>query len=144
MKTKTQKIYIADDGKEFTTQIECENYEAKLKEEEKTTSYWKIVNLPDLTEGRGHYGLIYVKVRVGQYDSPKLMLEDFCYRTFGRPVAFIQGCSPIENWYIQQIDKAKWLEGGEIKVGDYLYKSKTITLKMGAREEGLIIESGLI
>lgn len=139
MKTKTKEIYIADDGKEFTSEIECANYELVLKEEEKTTSYWQIVNKPDLTEGRGHYGLIFAKVRVGQhYDSPKLMLEDYCYRNFGRPVSFIQGHSPIENWMISKIDKKKWVDGGSISVGSYSYKGTYLDLVMGERETGLI------
>lgn len=109
----------------------------KKREEEKTVTYWRIINEPDLTEGRGHYGSIYVKVKVPQYTDPKLMLEDYCYRTFGRPVAFVQGCAPISNWSIHEIDRVKWLEGGEIRVGDYSYKSAKLELKMGAREEGL-------
>jgi hypothetical protein len=93
MKTKTQKIYIAEDGKEFIDKTECEKYEVKLKEDEKTVTFWQIVNQPDLTEGRGYYGLIYAKVKVGEHDSPIIFLQDYCVRTFGRPIAFVQG-----NW----------------------------------------------
>jgi len=138
MKTKNQKIYISDDGKEFVSAVECEKYEAQLKEDEKTTSYWKIVNSPDLTEGRGHYGLIFVKVKVGQYDDPQLFLSDYCYRKFGRPIAFVQGCSSITNWVIYKIDKEKYLTGGQIKVGDYSYDGKKLSLYLGNGESGLI------
>lgn len=90
MKTKTQEIYVADDGKEFTTAVECEKYEAMLKEETKTTSYWRVVYKPDLTEGRGFYGLMYVKIsKIAPHEDPKVWLMDYCFRTIGRPIAFV-------------------------------------------------------
>jgi hypothetical protein len=138
MKTKTQKIYIAEDGKEFIDKVECEKHDSKLKEEEKTVTFWQIVNQPDLTEGRGHYGLIYVKVKVGEYDSPLIFLQDYCVRTFGRPIAFVQGCSPMTNWIITQSDKFKYYAGGKISVGDYSYPSKSLDLVLGPGESGLI------
>jgi len=138
MKKINKKIFVADDGKEFMTQIECENYEAKLKEEEKNTSYWQIICNPDLTEGRGHYGLIFARIKVDGYTNPKLMLSDYCYRTIGRPVAFVQGCAPIANWHISEIDKFQYFSGGKTKVGDYSYPSKSLDLIQGTQTEGLI------
>lgn len=140
MKTKTQKIYIADDGKEFTSEIDCKKYEEQMRKEEKTTSYWQIVNQPDLTERRGHYGLIIAKVQVGEYDDPEILLEDYCFRTFGRPIAFAQGCSPIFNWRILKVDIKKWNEPGKIRVGDYSYDGQKIWLVMGERESGLVVK----
>lgn len=140
MKTKTQKIYIAEDGTEFFSQTDCEKHEEKLKHEEKTTSYWQIIHKPDLTEGRGYYGLIYAKVRVGEYQDPEMLLQDYCFRTFGRLVAFAQGCSPMSNWWIEKSDFKKYKQGDKIKVGDYSYDSTNIDLVMGRGESGLILK----
>lgn len=138
MKVKTKKVYIAEDGTEFNSDSECIAHELKLKEEEKNTSYWKIINQPDLTEGRGWYGLKFVKVKVPDYVSSRNMLEDYCFRTYGRPVAFVQGCAPVSNWEIFLVDREQFLKGGKISVGDYSYEGTFLDLIMGEKEQGLI------
>jgi hypothetical protein len=139
MKTKKSTIYVAEDGKEFTILRDCELHEAMLKEEEKTTSYWRVVYKPDLTEGRGFYGLMYVKIsKIAPHEDPKVWLADYCFRTIGRPIAFIQGCSSINNWEIQQSTRELYLKGGKISVGDYSYDSTSLDLIAGEREVGLI------
>ena len=141
MRTITQKVYIAEDGKEFTSKEQCLLYEEKIKSDEKNNTYWKIIHQPDLTEGRGHYGLIFVRVKKCDHIGVKIMLEDYCYRTFGRPVAFVQGCAAIENWRILESNRDVYVAGGKIKVGDYSYDSKRIELAFGEKESGLVIIS---
>lgn len=141
MRTITQKVYIAEDGKEFTSKEQCLIHEEKIKIEEKYTTYWKIIHKPDLTEGRGHYGLIFVKVKQCECINTRIMIEDYCHRTFGRPVAFVQGRSAIENWRILESNKDAYIAGGEIKVGDYTYKGKRLDLTLGVGDSGLTIIS---
>lgn len=141
MRTITQKVYIAEDGKEFTTEIACKAYEAQLEADEKDNTYWRVIHKPDLTEGRGHYGLIFVKVKQCECINTRIMIEDYCHRTFGRPVAFVQGRSAIENWRILESNKDAYIAGGEIKVGDYTYKGKRLDLTLGIGDSGLTIIS---
>lgn len=54
MKTKNSTIYIAEDGKEFTDEKSCLDYEKKFNEELAKATYWHVVHGPDLTEGRGN------------------------------------------------------------------------------------------
>ena len=141
MRTITQKVYIAEDGKEFTTEFACKAYEAQLKADEKDNTYWKIIYQPDLTEGRGHYGLFFVRVKKCEHIRARVMLEDYCYRILGRPVAFVQGCAAIENWRIFESNREAYVAGGKIKVGDYSYDGERIELALGEKESGLIIIS---
>lgn len=140
MKTKNSTIYIAEDGKEFTDLISCLNYEKKVSEELIKTTYWHVIHGPDLTEGRGYYGLTYIKVVKSSYPETKDFVEDFCYRTYGRKIAFVQGCSPMVNWVLSESNREKFLKkDSSISVGDYRYPAKHLKLVYGDREDGLII-----
>jgi hypothetical protein len=140
MKVKETKVYIADDGKTFTDEVDCILYEKKLEEERANTTYWQVVHTPDLTEGRGYYGLTFLKVKKVKYISMRKLVEDFCYRTLGRPMAFVMGCSLMENWILTESTETDFnKKDGHISVGDYSYAAKYMKLELGSREEGLIV-----
>ena len=67
---------------------------------------------PDLTKGRGWYRFSYLKVYTN-VGCDQALVEDWCYRTFGRKIAFVQGCSPVENWRISKIDEKTYRNASE-------------------------------
>ncbi|CUJ01638.1 hypothetical protein [Achromobacter aegrifaciens] len=139
MKPINKLIYQADDGKIFQTAGECEKYEADIAARAKRTSYWRVSHNPDLTEGRGMYGSISLEVYGPDY-SADLWVRDWCFRTFGRPIAFVQGVSPMSNWTATQIDREAFMRGGEGRVGDSRTPGTRKRLVCGPRETGLIEE----
>ena len=140
MKTKNSTIYIAEDGKEFTDEKSCLDYEKKVADELENTTFWEVVHQPDLTEGRGYYGLTYLKVKKSSYPKTKDFVEDFCYRTYGRKITFVQGCSPMVNWTLSESSREKFFKKNKsISVGDYSYPAKHLDLVRGDREDGLTV-----
>lgn len=137
MKPVNKLVYQADDGTIFQTAGECEKYEADIAERAKRTSYWRVSHNPDLTEGRGMYGALFLEVYGPEYDA-SLWVNDWCYRTFGRPVAFVMGCSPINNWDASRIDREKFLRGGQGMVGDSRTPGTWKRLVCGPGETGLV------
>lgn len=96
--TETITKYEAEDGSVHDTEKACLEHEANLKK----VTYWVICHSPDLTEGRGMQRMTFLKVFTpfGSSDA-KMWVEDYCFRTFGRPVAFAQGVSACPNWSLQ-------------------------------------------
>lgn len=105
MRIEQKLVFIADDGQEFTDENACEAYEAEQKRLADTTSYWSVIHNPDLTEGRGHYAVTKVKCVGPQKHEVRMFMEDWCYRTMGRPVAFVQGAAPVANWRLTESKK---------------------------------------
>lgn len=118
MQTTTQEVFIADDGKVFTNKGECEHYEAEYKRLEAATHYWQVIHSPDLTEGRGMFGLSLFKfVYFGRFAEEHM--QDFCHKRYGPRVEYVQGASEIMNWSLRKIDKAQYeRQGQEARVGD--------------------------
>lgn len=139
MRKERKTFYIANDGTPFENQAGCEAYEKKQAEIEANTSYWQVTHGPDLCEGRGYCGLLLIQCYVTGYLNLENLILDFCFRKFGRPVAFVQGVAPMENWIVRRTDRKKYLEPNvKIRVGDYDYPAKRIKLVMGEKEDGLI------
>lgn len=143
--TSTVTTYVADDGTSFFTEKECLAHEAKVREEEKNTSYWRVVASPDLTEGRGYSELRILKVQADIYGPVQSLVEDWCFRTYGRPVAFVMGVAPITSWFVKQADKAAWFDAGKerpndyVSIGDYKTRARQLQLVMGEGERGLAL-----
>ena len=137
MQTITKEIYKTDDGKVFESKKEAENYERKLKEEEAKTSYWKITYKPDLTEGRGYYGGIYVKIVGGKQTYHNLYLETYCFEKIGGKVALVQGCSAMPNWSIREINVDSFNQKRKHSVGDYSYEPETLEFEVEWKKETL-------
>lgn len=136
MKTITKTVFVADDGTEFASEKACREHEERVAREEAETSYWRVICKPDLTEGRGYYRSLYLKV-VGVRYEPEAWVEDWCHRTLGRPLAFVQGVAPMRSWSVSEITKESFSEPGGVQVGDYRYEPEILVLTPGEREIGL-------
>lgn len=140
MKRVNRTVYEADDGKVFEDEVSCTTYEAQIREREKRTTYWRVTHKPDLTEGRGHYGCTFLEVYGPEWAQQDLV-EDYCFRTYGRPVAFVMGVSPMRNWYLGKLTRDQFIkEMPEGRVGDYSHKGERVQLVMGEGEKGLIVK----
>ena len=115
------KKYIADDGTSFDNEKDCENYEKTV------WNYYLITASPDLTEGRGYYKTHLVKV-AGHKDLALCKVQDWCFKTYGPPLAYVQGVSEIPNWIIHESTALLYKRGTCSYVGDYQYSSTQITL----------------
>lgn len=126
--------YKATDGTMHDSKAECVQYEADLKR----VTYWMVRHSPDLTEGRGTQCSTGLKVFTpyGESDA-RMWVDDYCYRTFGRPVAFIQGVSPCPSWTVAPIDKDRY-ERQEKSASTSQYKQEKVeVLRLKGREQGL-------
>lgn len=141
MKEIVKTVYQADDGTLFETERECEQYEVKLKEREKLTTYWCVVTSPDLTEGRGWYKRILVELYGVRKEYAQLYMQDWCHRTQGRPISFVQGVAPMSRWMLSLVDRDVYRRARPIAVGDYSYDAEQIRLVVGPGDEGLVEES---
>ena len=134
MTTKIQvDAYQALDGTVFLDKEKCEHYDRDIRE----TKLYKLFHNPDLTEGRGYYGLTYVTVK-GR--PPTCMLEDWVYENVGARTDFIMGVQPTDAWYLVQVsdplEHTKSSEG--VRGGTY----SELTLKWNRGSKGLVKVSG--
>lgn len=142
MRTEHKEIYIAEDGTVFQSKSECLKYEADIEKQQKVTTYWRIAYNPDLTEGRGWSGVMYVECVGPEYDA-ELWMRDWCHRTIGRPLAFVQGCVAMDNWRLIPVTRQEFMKPKPIGIGDSLFKPETKRLVVGPKEEGLV-DPGLL
>ena len=144
MKPITQTTYASDDGQIFPTELECLAHEKTIQEREEKTRYMAVTHSPDTTEGRCWYGLTYLRIYFEDSYCLDGLITDYCYRTFGRPIQFIQGVQPMTSWLLRTVDLQAWRQAvkGELhtSVGDYHYPAKTVTLIRGERDLGLVEE----
>ena len=143
MRKENKTVFIADDGEIFDNEKACVEHENMVKEEAEKWSLWLVVHGPDLNEGRGHYGRTYVKASTKQHGNHYLAqkrVEDWCFRTIGRPVAFVQGVSVIENWEVYPLTPDEFANPREATVGDYRHGYTTVTLVNGEKEAGLVLQ----
>lgn len=140
MRKHVKTVYVSNDGNNFESEKECLAYEKQQEEKENNTSYWRVMYKPDLTEGRGYYGLAHLSVEYSGYVNHEILVKDYCFRTLGRILSFVQGVAEMEGWIIKRITKEKFLKDDYTSVGDYKYKAERIYLAMGNRDEGLIIK----
>jgi len=139
MKTevKTQTIYISDDGKEFTTEKECLAYEKATLSRLKNISYFTVRHGPDLTEGRGLYGLTFIAVETTDHLAYEYA-TNYCISKYGSCIAYVQGVVPTINWVLATCSEDVWKARKEryAKVGDYSYKSNEVFLSYGEKIDG--------
>lgn len=139
MREETKIVYYADDGSMFEDRALCEAYEAEVQKKAKQTSYWVVHYNPDLTEGRGYCSLVYIEAYIPpNWPSPQVWLEDWCYKSFGRKLAFIQGVMPTESWVLIKIDREIFLSRQDSCIGSTTIHAKVMKLVVGARESGLL------
>lgn len=142
-RTETVEVFIAADGSRFMTAAECEAYEAaKLAHEKRIAgvTFWRLIHNPDLTEGRGHYGLTLIAVDGYPHGYPvKARVLKAATLIGGDPLQFVQGASPIEGWLLTQLqDDTAWRRRSEqfVKVGDYPHYASALFLSDGPAIDG--------
>lgn len=139
MREETKTVYYADDGKVFESKTACEVYEADLLKRAQQTSYWVVYYNSDLTEGRGYCSLVYIEAYIpAPYPFPQEWVEDWCYRTFGRKLAFVQGVSPMSAWTLSRIDRTTYLRCPDSSLGSTIVKAQSVKLIVGSGESGLL------
>lgn len=129
MKTITVTQFQASDNSAHATEKECTAHELILKR----TSYWIIRSDPDLTEGRGCTKYQYATLVSGYVGDAAMLMEDFCYRTIGRRIAFVQGCSVCENWSLTPLTRDTFVRLAQCE--------QVINLVSGLDELGAIIKN---
>ena len=137
MKTETREVYVADDGALFSDADACADHEKRIRDLAAKTSYWAVIHNPDLDEGRGYYGRNYIEC-FGPEGEAELLVKDWCYRTYGSPAAFVQGCSLMENWSLARLDKGAWIAAKKARVGDCSYPFTRTRLVIGSKPPHLI------
>lgn len=53
MRQVNQPVFISDNGREFTSEQDCKEWEAHYSELKKNLAFFSVSHSPDLTEGRG-------------------------------------------------------------------------------------------
>lgn len=53
MRQVNQPVFISDDGREFTSEKDCKDWEEHYRKLKKNLAYFSVNHSPDLTEGRG-------------------------------------------------------------------------------------------
>lgn len=141
MKETTQTIWTTLDGKPFTNKAEAEKHEAAILERAERMSYWTVAHGPDLTEGRGMQCLTVLEVYTPDFPDTFLWVEDFCYRTYGRRIQFVQGVSPVPGWILKRLDnveQALQRMAPRQMLGSSRYKPQWLYLSQGPLEDGLV------
>lgn len=137
MEMVQKPVYVAADGKEFIDKAECERYEELLSK----TTYWRVTHSPDLTEGRGYYGLSFFTFTYGGYLAPSDYMIDFCIKRFGPKVEFVQGVSAIPNWTFEQVQLADFERNDHTSsVGDTRRPAKKYQLVFGSDQRLMVAE----
>lgn len=109
--TKTQEIFIAEDGTEFLVEKDCENYEKNILSREKKISYFSYCFGPDTTEGRGFNNVGYIAVEgdFGTYMNLEFAIY-YLFKTHGT-FSKVMGVQPIPNWSMpKEITKGQYME----------------------------------
>ena len=119
IETVKTEFYKTGDGKLFDTLVDAQKHEKELVRKAKNTTYWKVVHAPDLTEGRGHGAVTYVKAFGPERWTHKMLMKDWCYDRFGRLTELIQGVAPIESWTLREIDLPSFVAAEPGRLGDY-------------------------
>jgi hypothetical protein len=132
--SETVQAYKAHDGTLYESQAKRDKYDTAAIVEAKSWTYWRVIHGPDCTEGRGYYHCTYIKAKCRDLS----MLEDYCYRTFGRKVAFVQGVSPMPAWTLTKLSIEQYGSKQGARHGDYTSKWVEVELVIGKRESGLI------
>ena len=122
MNTKTVKttIYVAEDGSEFLTQSECENYEKNTLERLKKIKYFILWHSADFTEGRGYqsYSLIASECNYNQTELARM----YAQMKHGLEVQWMYS-SPTYAWSLKEISKEEYFNTKVHQFGKRIFLS---------------------
>lgn len=128
----TRTVYTAEDGKEFLSKEECENYEKFVKEALSKIKYFCVECYPDLTEtGRFMHKF---HIAVFSYNFHKEIVIEWAIRKFGHYLGVgVQGYGFLPQFDVIESDKIKYdkcdpiIRGGtEIKCGKLFLSPKPV------------------
>lgn len=97
-------VYIAKDGKEFLTEIECSEHEQLLYRIEKI-KYYEVHVYPDLNETGSFTDCIYVAVATQMYLSQTTIIFQWAYDKFGLVGPGVMGYGLLAYFNIIPINK---------------------------------------
>lgn len=99
MRTEKRDVFVADDGKVFETEAECQAHErevaAQAKRIERLTVY-VVTSGFDSTEGRGYHRTTYI---VSDASFPVVL--EYCFDRYGHPLSGWYGDGYYEQWIIR-------------------------------------------
>src|ERR1700758_4959570 len=96
MQVETRVQYIAVDGQAFNREADCLAWEEELRKRAANYTYWQIYCGFDCTEGRGFgSGLL---VELPFKDMAHEYMLDYCFKSYGSPVCYVQGVSAAPSW----------------------------------------------
>lgn len=127
MKTIQKTVYVAEDGKEFTSDKACSDHEKFLIEQEKRLQNLKIYTVNysfEATEGRGYYRRVHIIT-----DKEYEVVLQYCYNTFGPPLKPWYGSHYYKSWIINEstgLSVKEALKQQGLRVSQFLSSDATI------------------
>lgn len=106
-KEVTQTIYVADDGKQFLTKMECKEHEAYL-EQIKNIKYYKVFYSPDLCETGACQHFDIIAVNASKWDNAELILEVYCAKHYGIYTEGVQGYGMMRAYTSVETNREEW------------------------------------
>ncbi len=100
MKSETREVYIADDGKVFDSVAACQAHEKALLEQKQRIAnlkVWLVSSGFDSTEGRGYHRTTYIVT-----DAPFMVVLDYCFGRWGKPLDAWYGDGYYESWRLHE------------------------------------------
>ena len=82
---KTLKVFIANDGKEFTSEQDCKKYEEGVLKDKKNIKYFEVRHRPDLTETGCLQECLFVAVLSTNYYHD-CIVYNWCVKEKGFPI----------------------------------------------------------
>lgn len=114
MRSAQQTVYIAEDGKSFTSEEECKHYEDTVLKRLQRISYFLVRFHADTTEGRGYMGMHVLAV---EHVFPHHAALQWCIKHAGNPIQYVQGVSSTPGWDLQVANRSHWDDARSGKLG---------------------------
>lgn len=106
----TRTVYIAEDGTEFLTKRECEEYENTTMKVLQYVSYYKIAVEPNLSDGTEYSCVLYLAIYNPRKKYNESHILEYLFGRYKRVISYIRGVEPIPTWgEILPIDKEKYI-----------------------------------
>lgn len=125
---RTIQTFVANDGKEFSTEAECLAYEQNILHKIK---YFCVDFDFDLTEGRGWQNNAYLAVVPVRDADPKDIAIEFALRNYGCGhylVSGVQGYGAQKTFHVREISKKAYDEHKGIQWTEFINVPKQLLL----------------
>lgn len=146
---KNVTLYIADDGKEFQSEKECQEYELAKVQMVKLlndSELYQVSYAFEATEGRGYQRQLYILISGGQFTWPGLkdVMLGYLFKRFGNPLQAWYGDGFYSNWSVNKAHEAvesgfkKYFSNG--RLDDFLTPSPSYgTIQSKEKKELIVI-----